>query len=72
MGTVRSNGDLPCRAVARAVVIMAVLYVAMDALDLATFLSAIVSLIVFHVLSPFSIFIRTFVLASIFPFSNPI
>ena len=72
MGAVRSNGDLPRRAVARAVVIMAVLYVAMDALNFTTLFSAIVSLIVFHVLFPFSFFIRTFVLASIFPYSKPI
>ena len=49
MGAIRSDGDLTCRAVARAVVIMAVLYVAMDSLDLATLFSAIMVLIVFHV-----------------------
>lgn len=72
MRAIRSNRDLSCRAVASAVVVMAVLYVAMDSLDLATLLSAIVVLIVFHFDSLFSIFIRTFVLATIFPSSKPI
>ena len=72
MGAIRSDGDLPCRAVASAVVVMAVLYVAMDSLDLATLLSAIVVLIVFHFRFPLFDFLRTFVLASIFPSSKPI